>query len=607
MTLTPTVAQHRQDANSLDIRLRHKYPQPAGFCGIVSYLVLVATITPLGEFGQRERMARHRAQFGRPGPSASDALVRYRPIPHDLKKAIDFIRGHLSGKMSVADLVAYCGVPERTLRKHFRTFMGASPLMHWRQLRLAGVRACLLEGSDNTSITEVAIRFGFSHFGRFAQDYCNHFGELPSITLKRSRIGGHNHRSPTRNGALCDNGVASVVLAGSRDRPSVAVLPLQNSATDPDCRAFGQYLAEGIATALCRVRSLSVTVPRPFRARSVDPGQRSRDVGARYLLTGRIAQEGNRLRVIIRLLDAETDAQVWGDNYDGEIKDLFGLADRAIESVMRAMLPQIRGSEIERARRRRPEDLAAYGLTMRAFPFVFASNPVAAKQALEFLNRAIEMEPDYAPSTALAAWCHAQLVLYNGTPSPVQERKNALLLSERAGILDPDDPLVLTARCAVHTMAGQLGHAGALVSRSLQLDPTLVWSWERSGWLNVYSGNAETSMRHFAQATRLDPGRPNANRLTGLGCAYFDAGHYEEAVRWKRAALQDDPGTAWINRTLSVSYARLGDRLAALDSIEALRRYSPDITIGKIAASLPFTPSFLDRVTEGLDDLGLSP
>jgi tetratricopeptide (TPR) repeat protein len=140
---------------------------------------------------------------------------------------------------------------------------------------------------------------------------------------------------------------------------------------------------------------------------------------------------------------------------------------------MRAILPQIRGAEIERARRRSLEDLAAYDLTMQAFPFVFASNPAAAKQALEFLNRAIEIEPDYAPSTALAAWCHAQLVLYNGTPSPGQERNNALLLSERAGVLDPDDPLVLTARCAVHTMAGQLDHAGALISRSLQLDPPL--------------------------------------------------------------------------------------------------------------------------------------
>ena len=511
--------------------------------------------------GQRERMAQRRAQIGqRRRPGRSDVLVRYRPIPRDLKKAIDYIRSHLSGKKSIADLVGYCGVPERTLRKHFRTFMDASPLMYWRQLRLAGVRACLLEGSDNASITEVAIRFGFSHFGRFAQEYRYHFGELPSVTSQRSRAG---------------TGGVSVMPNSLRDRPSIAVLPLQNCVTDPDCRAFGEYLAEGIATALSRVRSLSVKVPKPSRIRLVDLRQRPPDVGARYLLTGRIAQAGDRLRVIIRLLDAETDAQIWGDTYDGEIKNLFRLADRVTESAMRAILPQIRGSEIERARRRRPEDLAAYGLTMRAFPFVFASNPAAAKQALEFLNRAIEIEPDYAPSTALAAWCHAQLVLYNGTPSPGQERKNALLLSERAGILDPDDPLVLTARCAVHTMAGQMGHAGALVSRSLQLDPTLVWSWERSGWLNAYSGHAETAVRHFEQATRLDPRRPNANRLTGLGCAYFDAGRYEEAVRWKRAALRDDPGTAWINRSLSVSYARFGDRVAALDSIEALRRYSP--------------------------------
>jgi adenylate cyclase len=529
-------------------------------------------------------------------------LARHRPIPRDLKKAIDYIRDHLNGTMSIADLVAHCGVPERTLRKHFRTFIAVSPLKCWRQLRLAAARACLLEGSTNTSITEAAVRFGFSHFGRFAQDYRYHFGETPSATLQRIRIERHERRSRPRNDAPRDTGDVSI----PRDRPSLAVLPLQNSATDPDCRAFGEYLAEGIATVLCRVRSLSVTVPKPSRLRLADLRPGAPDVGTRYLLTGRIAQAGNRLRVIVRLLDTQTDAQIWGDTYDGGIQNLFGLADRVTESVMRTILPQIRGSEIERARRKSPEDLAAYGLTMRAFPFVFASNPAAAKQALDFLNRAIEIEPDYAPAASLAAWCHAQLVLYNGTPSPDQERRYALLLSERAGILDPDDPLVLTARCAVHTMAGQLDHANALIARSLELDPTLVWSWERSGWLNAYSGRADIAVRHFEHATRLDPRPPNASRMTGFGCAYFDAGRYEKAARWKREALREDPGTAWINRTLSVSYARLGDRLAALDSIEALRRYSPAITIDKIVASLPFTGDFLDRVAEGLDDLGLS-
>ena len=79
-------------------------------------------------------------------------------------------------------------------------------------------------------------------------------------------------------------------------------------------------------------------------------------------------------------------------------------------------------------------------------------------------------------------------------------------------------------------MAGQMSDADTLNTRALALDPTLVWSWERSGWLNAYGGRPETAIWHFKQAIRLDPSALNANRLIGIGCAYFDAGHYEEAV-----------------------------------------------------------------------------
>ena len=322
-------------------------------------------------------------------------------------------------------------------------------------------------------------------------------------------------------------------------------------------------------------------------------------------MAGRIAQTGKRIRIIMHLLDATTDLHVWGDTYDGETDDLLGLQDLVTEGIMRAILPHIHGAEIERARRKRPRDLNAYELTMRAFPFVFASNPHAAVQALDLLNRSIEIDPDYPPATALAAWCHAQLVLYNCTPTPEQEQTRALLLSDRAGILDLDDPLVLTARCAVHTMSGQLDHASALINRVLALEPTFVWGWERSGWVNAYIGEPQLAIEHFSHATRLDPSPPNASRLIGIGCAHFDAGRYEQAALWKRKALHLHPGTAWINRTLSVSYVRLGDRLGALASIEALRRYSPDLTIGRIVSSVPFTQDFLNRVAEGLDGLGV--
>jgi adenylate cyclase len=310
----------------------------------------------------------------------------------------------------------------------------------------------------------------------------------------------------------------------------------------------------------------------------------------------------------MRLIEAATNAQIWGDSYDGKIGDLFALQDQVTDGVVKAILPSIRGAEIERVRRKRPEDLGVYDLTIRALPFVFASNPNATRQALDLLHRALEIDPDYAMSTGLAAWCHAQLAVHNGTPSPREEKQRALLLAERAAILDPDDAQVLTARCAVHTIAGQFDVASALVGRALALDPTSAWAWERSGWLKTFSGEPEAGIAHLGRAMNLDPLCPsNANRFVGFGCAQFHACQYDQAAFWMRRAVQEQPSTVWVNRTLSVSYARLGHRLAALDSLDALQRYCPDLTIGQVLASLPFTPDFMGRVAEGLDDLGLPP
>src|SRR5262249_11929770 len=129
----------------------------------------------------------------------------------------------------------------------------------------------------------------------------------------------------------------------------------------------------------------------------------------------------------------------------------------------------------------------------------------AGKRALELLNRAMEIDPDYAWAPALAAWCHAQLVMHHGTQLPGKERERALRLAERAGILESDDALVLTARCAVHTMARQLDVADALLARVLALDPVSAWAWERGGWLKTFAGEPESAIEHFRRAICLDP------------------------------------------------------------------------------------------------------
>ena len=234
--------------------------------------------------------------MGQPNVFDCGGARRGSPIPHALRKAVDYIRQDVSRRMSIANLAAHCDLPERTLRKQFQDFMGASPLEFWRRARLAAVRDRLLKGANDISVMETAERFGFNHFGRFSQQYRSCFAEAPSATLFRSRLVERQRIGQMREAAI-DGDRASVDAGRSREKPSVAILPCQVSATEPDCRSFGDVLTEGIAVALCRSRSLSVAMLPRHRVR--DRRMRSwsaRDLGARYVVATRIALTGNRMR-----------------------------------------------------------------------------------------------------------------------------------------------------------------------------------------------------------------------------------------------------------------------------------------------------------------------
>ena len=98
------------------------------------------------------------------------------------------MRGALARPISTPDLAQLCGVPERTLHRHFVAFIGAAPLEHFRRMRLAAAREALLAPCEGAvTVTEVAMRFGFLHLGRFAVEYRERFGETPSATLARGR------------------------------------------------------------------------------------------------------------------------------------------------------------------------------------------------------------------------------------------------------------------------------------------------------------------------------------------------------------------------------------------------------------------------------------
>jgi AraC-like DNA-binding protein/tetratricopeptide (TPR) repeat protein len=495
------------------------------------------------------------------------------------------LRANLHRAVPIAELAAHAGVSERTLRDHFQRFLGMSPSGYGLRLRLNAVRHALQGRSATGSIAEVALAFGFAHPGRFSRQYHLAFGEGPATTRQAAAAGPSN-----------ESCVASPAQRG--DRPEILVAPVSAVAALAD---LAEFLGQSISTALAGDNRI---VRSPGKSM---PAQR-RDVSARYVIEGQLVARGDRLMIALALVDMETRTQLWGDAWSGATGQPFPAIGRAASEARNAVPPSIRKSEIARATRLRVEDMDAYRLCLRAYPLLAANTAANTNHALDLLHRAIERDPDYGFAAALAAWGHAERVTQMSSASPANELARATSLAARAATLDPDNAVVLTARSMVLSVADEREFAAELASRALARDPRLAWAWERLGWLRAFEADVQGATACFGRALRLDPKAPSrAVQLAGVSAGFFDSGRYDLAARWMRRALEVEPGAAWINRTLCVTYARMGEHRAAVQSLEELRRYRPGITVSDVINAMHFSPDFMSRIANGLSDLGLPP
>jgi len=151
-------------------------------------------------------------------------------------------------------------------------------------------------------------------------------------------------------------------------RPSVAVLPFTNMSDDPQQEYFADGIVEELISALSRVRSFfgSLVIPASrIKVGRLDVRAVGRELGVKYVLEGSVRKSGTLIRLSAQLLDASDGSHLWADRYDGELTDVFDLQDRITESIVGAIEPSIRSSEIERARRKRRDSLDAYDLVMK--------------------------------------------------------------------------------------------------------------------------------------------------------------------------------------------------------------------------------------------------
>src|SRR5215472_15993578 len=235
------------------------------------------------------------------------------------------------------------------------------------------------------------------------------------------------------------------------DKPSIAVLPFQNMSDDPLQEYFADGVVEDIITGLSRIKWLLVIARNSsftYKGKSPDIRQIGRELGVRYVLEGSLRTLGPRVRITAQLIDASSAAHVWAERYDRAIDDIFELQDEITLNVVGAIEPSLRQAEIERAKRKRPDSLDAYDLYLRAMPLAATAMPEDADKALQLLERAVALDPEYAVAHALIAWCHEQRYLRGGLHA---ETRAAASLHARAAIAAGiDDAPALTWAC-VHS------------------------------------------------------------------------------------------------------------------------------------------------------------
>ena len=359
------------------------------------------------------------------------------------------------------------------------------------------------------------------------------------------------------------------------DKPSIAVLPFANMSGDPEQEYFADGMVEEITTALARIRWLFVIARNSsftYKGQAVDIKQVGRELGVRYVLEGSVRKAGGRVRITAQLIDAQNDAHLWADRFDGSLEDVFDLQDQVAISVAGVIEPTLQAAEMARSVERPTTDLTAYDLYLRAYAIAFSWEKSATIRSLELLEQAIERDPDYGSALAQAAARHFELHLNGWTNDLETSRRNGVELSRRALQVAGDDPNVLCNIAYILAYFGEeIDVAIAVVDHGLKLNPSSARGWQWSGWLRAWAGEPDLAIKHFETSLRLNPREQRANPLMGIGVAHFFAGRLEEARAALLRSLQEKPNWVPTRRFLASCYAHMGRLDEAREVIRKLR------------------------------------
>ena len=394
----------------------------------------------------------------------------------------------------------------------------------------------------------------------------------------------------------------------SSTRPSIAVLPFADMSPGRDQENFCDGIAEQIINTLAHVGGLRVvsrTSCFTFKHRTVDVREIGKELDVATVLEGSVRKAGEHLRIGAQLINVENGYQLWSDQFDRHLQDVFGIQEEIAQNIADALRIRLSARERRTIEKVATHDVEAFDLYLRGRQLFYGSKRRSIRSALERFVRASEKDPSFALAHAGIADCHSYLYLYfGGSRSDLEQADRASL---KALELDPELAEVHAARGLTFALGKRFIEAEQEFKSAIALNPNqfeahyfyartcfvqgkfdkAVQLYERASDVNPNDYQAPSLLAFtyrvmnradMAEAThrrtlvnverqlRIDP---DDSRALYLGAtALLDLGEHDKGLAMVERSLAIDPEDPYIVYGGACFYARLGRLEESLQCFE---------------------------------------
>jgi len=360
-------------------------------------------------------------------------------------------------------------------------------------------------------------------------------------------------------------------------KPSIAVLPFANQSGDPANDYFSDGITEDIINALGRFSALTVmsfNATRPYKGKAAVPADVGRELGVRYLVEGSVRRAGDRVRVLVRLTDADQGTLLWSDPFDEQVEDVFALQDAITRRVAGSLAANLIRVEEQRALAKPPDNLDAYDLVLRGRAELRRATRSNNREARRLLERALELDPNYAAASAGLGLAYYDMAMFGWSEFPEDMFARAEQLAQKALSIDTENLEAHRILSRIHSIQAQYERALVEIDRALALNPSDAESHSQRGSTLLWMGRLEEAIAALESAFALNPNQ-EVNYVIDLGLAYYTSRRHDDAVKFLEREALRHPDAVFISAVLAAAYGQLGRTADAEQMVQTVRRRLP--------------------------------